>query len=110
MTPHAISIGIDIGGTTTRAGLVDADGRTTALISRPTVRGEAGIIQGAVDLVDALLQQSNSQLTDIGLVGVGIPGLVDSHAGTVRHGVNLGLGESPAPIRDLANRLGRRSG
>ena len=107
MTPGAVSIGIDIGGTTTRAGLVDADGRMTALISRPTLHGETAIVEGTVDLVDALLQQSEHQLTDIGLVGVGIPGLVDSHAGAVRHGVNLGLGERPVPMADLlAHRLG----
>jgi glucokinase len=108
MTPGAISIGIDIGGTTTRAGLVDADDRITALISRPTVRGAAAIVEGTVDLVDALLKQSEHQLTDIGLVGVGMPGLVDSNAGEARHSANLGLGESPVPMRDLlAHRLGR---
>lgn len=108
MTSRAVSVGIDVGGTTTRAGLVDADGRVIALTSRPTQRGETAIITGAVELVDEVLQQSEHDLADVHLVGVGMPGLVDSHAGEVRHGVNLGLGESPVPMRNLlAHRLGR---
>jgi glucokinase len=104
----AVLIGIDIGGTTTRAGLVDPDGGVSHLATRPTVRGEAGIIDGSVELVDEVLKASGHEFADVRLVGVGMPGLVDVHAGDVRHGVNVGLSESPFPMRDLlANRIGR---
>ena len=40
-------------------------------------------------------------------VGMGIPGLVDREAGTVRHAVNLGLGEEPLAVADHVADLAR---
>ena len=102
------SIGIDIGGTNTRAGFVDAAGRATALVSQPTIGGEAGVVEGTVHLIERLLDSTGIGLADVDLIGVGMPGLVDPSTGRVTHGVNLGLDERPSPIRDrLAGRLGR---
>ena len=40
-------------------------------------------------------------------VGMGIPGLVDRDAGTVRHAVNLGLGDEPLALADHVGDLAR---
>lgn len=86
-----LAIGIDVGGTTTRAGLVDSRGRVISFVARPTLAGEEGVVTGTVAAVDELIGRASVRLGQVECIGVGIPGVVDPSSGIVRNAVNLGL-------------------
>lgn len=60
------ALGIDIGGTTTKAGVVTPEGVIVARVDRPTDPSAA--TKGAIALVDELLER----VTDTKIVGVGV--------------------------------------
>jgi glucokinase len=81
---EALLLGIDVGGTTTAAGLVTLDGRVLVSRTQPT-HGPRGV--GAVERLLALTADIARlpAARERGLTGVGagLPGLVDVAAGTV---------------------------
>lgn len=68
------ALGIDIGGTTTKAGIVTAEGDILARLSRPTDPSAA--TKGAIALCDELLERAGDLDVDIVAVGVGAAGFV----------------------------------
>jgi predicted NBD/HSP70 family sugar kinase len=77
-----IAIGVDVGGTTISAGLVDRDGRVLMDAQAPNARdgrAEATI----VDLIDRLIREATSRGDSVSGIGVGVPALVDPAAGTI---------------------------
>lgn len=88
------NIGIDIGGTSIKAGLVE-DGeitfRSTKSVSMSTEFDE--IIQSIKYVVNDILNQKDIAIDEISTIGIGIPGVV-SKEGYVNC-VNLGLKNSP---------------
>lgn len=88
------NIGIDIGGTSIKAGLVE-DGeitfRSTKSVSMSTEFDE--IIQSIKYVVNDILNQKYIAIDEISTIGIGIPGVV-SKEGYVNC-VNLGLKNSP---------------
>jgi glucokinase len=102
-----LGIGIDIGGTSTKAALIDASGTVLATKVLPTGRGEDGVIATALATADAVLAASAHTLDDVEALGVGIPGTVDPTSGTVRLAVNVGIGVQPLA---LGARLGAELG
>jgi glucokinase len=94
-------VGIDIGGTTTEAVRVGADGRVEAHALLATRHGP-DLIEGARDAVRAVLPSDG-----VGRIGVGVPGQVDPVAGTVAFAVNLGIDGVPVPLGErLAETFG----
>ncbi|HEX2154458.1 MAG TPA: ROK family protein [Acidimicrobiia bacterium] len=94
-------IGVDVGGTTLRVRRYP--GTQDDRVEEPT-----GVVGGeAVAERIALLVGQLPPGERPSVVGIGIPGLVDPVAGTVRHAVNLGIDGAPFP---LAGRLSRRLG
>ena len=87
------TIGIDIGGTNTRAARVSHDGRILAHLAQPTARG--------ADAVIACLAGMVAELRDGGTtaIGVGVPGRVDVRSGRVLSGGYVDL--SVVPLTDL---------
>jgi glucokinase len=81
-------LGIDIGGTKTAVAAVTREGAVIALRSAPSGRGEAQVVEVAVQLAREVAD-SVGGLGRISGVGACMPGLVDPHAGLVRHAVNL---------------------
>lgn len=82
-------MGVDIGGTKVEAALVDARGRVVVSSQRPQ-----GIQLTPVGLVEDLaqcLEQLGAAVPgkDIGAVGMGVAGQIDSATGTVHHSPNL---------------------
>lgn len=94
-------VGVDVGGTTLRVrrfpgGPADRLEVPTAAAGGPSL---ADRIAAAIEALPAGPEPE--------MVGVGIPGLVDPAAGTVRHAVNLGIDGTPFPLASvLAGRLG----
>lgn len=93
-----LAVGVDIGGTKTLAVLLAPDGAVLAQDRVPTERGPRGVVDGAARAVRAVAWQAGVAFERVATVGVGIPGLVDPAAGTVRHAVNVGVDDGPLPL------------
>lgn len=85
-------IGVDLGGTSLRAGVVAANGELLALEKRKThpEQGGAAVIDRMADAIHKALKLAGLRPRDVGGVGVGIPGPIDAERGVVRLAVNLG--------------------
>jgi predicted NBD/HSP70 family sugar kinase len=86
-----LAVGLDIGGTKVLGVLLDPDGSVLGSVRLPTVRGADGVVSSACQVVRQLAAAAAVPLSDIGSVGVGVPGLVDPLTGSVTHAVNLGI-------------------
>jgi len=84
-------IGIDVGGTNIKIGLVDNVGRTLAYHSIPTdsKRGVEDAMQRIAAGVDHLLQQVGASKSDVARVGLATPGPMDISAGMLLEPGNL---------------------
>jgi glucokinase len=98
-------LGVDIGGTKTDAVVVDGNATTTQRIRLVTGFGAVAVVDTAVAAINRIAQLTGLMPADFESIGIGIPGMVDSRAGHVRHAVNLGFEElSLGPA--IAERLG----
>jgi glucokinase len=70
-----------------------------ATVRRATgVGGREPLLASTADVLSAVAQAAGVGVDGFAAVGLGVPGLVDRGAGTVRHAVNLGLDEDPVPL------------
>jgi predicted NBD/HSP70 family sugar kinase len=97
-----LGIGVDIGGTSTKAAAIDTLGNVIASVALPTQRGPEGVVSTALQAVRAVAGDAAISLSDVDAIGIGIPGTVDPQRGTVRYGVNVGIGHADT---DLGSRL-----
>ena len=101
------AVGIDIGGTNTRATAFTAAGGV-ASVTQPTVVGDRGILDTAHAVLDKACRAA-PPTTRLRAVGIGIPGVVSPQRGEVSHGVNVGIGPHPLALGPLlAARAGVR--
>jgi glucokinase len=91
--------GLDVGATKTLGVVVDGDGTVLAETREPTRLGAEGVVHTVTSVVGRLRAATGLEPTHP--VGVGIPGLVDIHDGTVTHAVNLGIDGDLLPLRKL---------
>lgn len=99
-------IGLDIGGTKTLGVLTDASGAVQAQLTLPTRPGPDGVVETAMDVVLGLRGNAPDGLWPI---GIGVPGIVDTTEGVVRHAVNLDIDGTWLPLRtELEQRLGHQ--
>jgi len=102
-------VGIDLGGTNLKLGLVSADGELLQRHSTPTEASEGPdhVLARMADGVRHLAGEADMALEDIDAVGVGVPGPLDSAAGVVHFTPNL-AGWINVPVRaTLQDALGR---
>lgn len=80
-------MGVDLGGTNTRAGLVDAGGEIVARARRPTRLdlGSGGVVEGIVACVREVMRDAPG----VAGVGVGAPGPLDPFEGVIISPENL---------------------
>ncbi len=104
-----IYVGIDVGGTNIKAGVVTHGGTPLAKASFPT-QAEKGIQHGLETIdrcVDAALAQAQLSRNDVHAVGLATPGTMDIPGGWLLEPPNL-PGWWNFPIRDtVAERLGK---
>jgi glucokinase len=76
---HPLYLGIDVGGTGIKIGVVDDDGKTLGFVSIPTEepRGPADAMQRVADSSNALLASIKLEKNQIVRVGLGTPGSQD---------------------------------
>lgn len=104
-----VFVGVDLGGTSMRAGIVTIDGKLLALEKRKTKPelGAAGVIDRLAKTIDRAIAAANVDGNAVGGIGVGVPGPVDTTTGVVRVAVNLGKDWANTPLADeLKTRLG----
>ena len=89
-------IGVDVGGTTVKAGLFDSDGVEYRRSERPTPRhlGPDAVITTTLDAIVELRAQvpQAARLLAVGLV---VPGVVDTQQGIAVYAANLGWQQLP---------------
>ena len=92
-----IYAGVDVGGTNIKIGLVDIKGAIIADNSIKTDKNKdyKGILEDIVADLRFLCEKAGVDYHDIGGIGLGVPGVVDSRTGTVSYSANLGWRDVP---------------
>jgi glucokinase len=87
----SLTIGVDLGGTNTRAGLVTESGEVVGRARRPTRLdlGADGIVEGIAECAREAAKDGGVSLTDVQGVGVGAPGPLDPFEGVMISPENL---------------------
>jgi glucokinase len=81
--PRAV-IGVDVGGTTTAAGIVTASGEVLTEAQAPThERGAGRALETIVALIGTVRDRAVERGIDLDGIGVGLPGIVDAAGGRV---------------------------
>ncbi len=95
-------IGIDLGGTNIKAGIVDLDaGEVIASQSIPTIArdGHTAVMRRMSDLALHVVEENHVIMAEIGGIGVGLPGLLDLERGTTVFLPNLPGKWTNIPVR-----------
>lgn len=86
-----VRIGVDIGGTKTDAVVIGTEGALLQRARAATGFGSRAVIETAAAAISRMASLSGVPVTGFDSIGIGIPGMVDSRTGGVRHAVNLGI-------------------
>jgi glucokinase len=100
-----VRLGVDIGGTKTDAVALDGDAITTERVRLLTGFGAVAVVETAVAAINRIAELTGLAPGEFESIGIGIPGMVDSRSGHVRHAVNLGFDELSLGTA-IAERLG----
>ena len=90
-----VAVGVDVGGTKIHAAVVDREFGVINEVRVPTPTGGVEEVGAGIVETVAMLGFNGQQLRG---VGIGLPGIVDSLAGSVRHAVNLGIDDEATEI------------
>ncbi len=96
-------IGIDLGGTGIKAGVVDEKGQILCKDSCPTLpeRGYEAVIRDMAALAIDVAKQSGHAMSEIKAIGIGLPGIMDPRTGHVPFCTNLAWHDVPI-IEEMA--------
>ncbi len=86
-----IYIGVDVGGTNIKFGLVDDQGRTVALdqIRTESERGPEDAVQRIANQIKKMVTENGLKASDVPVVGLATPGTMDIAAGVILEPFNL---------------------
>ena len=104
-------IGIDVGGTNVKMGLIDHKARIifrTNLLTKTYIRNKNRLIQAIVVKIDEILRINKFSRKEIKAIGIGLPGLVDPSEGKVIFLPNI-PGWKNVPLRQIFHKLLRIS-
>ena len=104
-------VGVDLGGTNLSAAVVDTDtGALTGLRKVPTLarEGHDAVMARMADLVESAIAASGLPKSQIGGIGIGVPGVLDLARGLTLFLPNLPGTWPGVPLRNtIAQRVGR---
>lgn len=91
------NIGIDLGGTFIKAGIVDGDNRIIAknMIESHVDTNVDGLCVRMVECAQGALEEAGLSFDDISTIGVGVPGAVDAKNGVVVYCSNIKFRNTP---------------
>lgn len=91
------AIGLDLGGTNVRAGVLTADGRFLYADRRPTAaaEGPAAVLGRMEYLLRTLLERARGDGLTVAGIGLGLPGLLDTRRGISIFSPNTGWCDVP---------------
>ncbi len=100
-------IGIDLGGTFIKGGIVNENGEILVSDKVPTEveKGDKGVAANIVRLANMLLESKGLTTSEIEGLGIGSPGMIDSAEGNVVYANNLGW-ENFKICDEISNQLG----
>lgn len=101
-----LAAGLDIGGSKILAVALDGRRDLRAQVRRPTEHGGTGVVESAAAALRDLAHAAGVDVGDFSVIGVGVPGVVESGTGHVSHAVNLGLSDGLALGAALRDRIG----
>lgn len=90
-------IGVDIGGTGIKAGVVETSGK---ILSKASVETDVetdykGLVKDIAELCKTVVKEADLSMEDIESIGMGCPGSVDDKAGVVIYANNIDLTNAP---------------
>ena len=90
-------IGIDVGGMTIKAGIVDENGKLYIKDAVPTLpeRHYSEIVRDMAELCKSIAAKQGIDITEIAGVGMGIPGTINSKAGVITYSNNINFEKVP---------------
>lgn len=90
-------MGVDLGGTGIKAGVVSENGEILSKGSTPTMkeRPYQDIIRDIAALCEKVAGQANVTMDEIAAIGVGVPGICDAKTGIIPFCTNLGWHDVP---------------
>lgn len=96
------TIGVDIGGTQIRAGLVNEKGEIAYINKNMTLAHEGldPVLERIMNTIDELLKKNGVKLSNVKGMGICAPGLLNPHSGKVISSPNLPEWED-IPLRDI---------
>lgn len=106
-SPSAPAIGVDIGGTSVKAGLVYRDGTVLYTTQVPTnaARGSDGIATAMTRAVETVAQQARQDGIQAAGLGIASAGAMNAEAGTVFAATDNLPGWTGFPLREFAEEL-----
>lgn len=99
-----VYVGIDLGGTNIKAGVVDEQGNILCKgdIQTKVERGHEAVIEDMAKLALRVIEKGGFTLNDVHSIGIGVPGILDIETGIVPFCTNLGWHD--VPLRDLMHK------
>lgn len=95
-----IRVGVDIGGTKIKVGLVkEEDGALLTKGKIPFVHeGYEVVFQQIAAEINRLLEEAHQSIEQVGSIGLAVPGSIDTRQGRVLHAHNLGFHDVPVVV------------
>src|SRR5262245_1549022 len=99
--PHPFFVGLDVGGTAMKAGVVDDMGKSLGSVSLPTEahRGQEFGLERMCESIRQAVAAANLKMSDIAAIGVATPGTMDIPGGMILDPPNLKPWRN-VPVRD----------
>src|SRR5262245_46565615 len=101
MSSNRYYVGLDVGGTTMKAGVVDDAGQPLSAVSLPTEahRGQEFGLERMCETIRQAVAAADKAMKDVAAIGVATPGLMDIPAGMILDPPNLRPWHN-VPVRD----------
>jgi glucokinase len=103
--PSPLFVGLDVGGSSMKAGVVDDAGKALGSVSLPTEahRGQEFGLERMCESIRQAVAAGNLKMSDIAAIGVATPGTMDIPAGVILDPPNLKPWRN-VPVRDYVQK------